>query len=91
MGAEMSHVPIYQAPGTGVASAVIQWVAAGAGRTGLGAAAALGTAAEEPDLAGLPEACVLQPGVAVVEGPTAVMAAVVAWFLSSAQSPWQWQ
>lgn len=87
----MSHAPIFQVPEGEVGAAVVQWAAAGVGSIGLGAAAALGTAAEVQDPAGVSEVCVLQPGLAVMEGALAVTAAVAAQPLPSARSPWLWQ
>jgi hypothetical protein len=86
----MNHVPTSQAPEAGVGAA-FQWVGAGVGSIGPGVVVALGTAAEVPDSAGVSEVYVPQSGVAVVKGAMAVMAAVAAWPLPSAQSPWLWQ
>ena len=87
----MSRVPISQGPGAGAGAAVVRQVAASVGSTGPGAAVALGTAAEVPGPAGVSEVCAPQPGVAAMVGALAVMAAVAAWLLPSAQSPWLWQ
>lgn len=72
-------------------AAAVQWVGADVGSTGPGVVVALGTAAEVPGLAGVSKVYVPQPGVAAAEGALAVVSAVAAWFLPSAQSPWVWQ
>lgn len=87
----MSHVPISQVPEAGAGAAAVQWAGVGVGSIGREVVAALGTAAEVPVPAGVSEVCVPQPGVPVVEGAQAVTAAVAAWLLPSAQSPWLWQ
>lgn len=78
MAAETSYAPTSLGPEAEVGAAVIQWAGAGAGSRGPGVVVALGTAAEVPGLAGASEVHVPQPGVAVVEGALAVVAAVVA-------------
>lgn len=72
-------------------AAAVPRAGAGVDSTGPGVVVALGTAAEVPGPAGVSEVCVPQPGVAVMERAPAVMAAVAAWLLPSAQSPWLWQ
>lgn len=91
LAAGLSHVPISQGPEAGVGAAEVQWVGAGVGSTGLGVVVALGIAAEAAGPAGKSELCGPQPGVAVVEGALAVVAAVAAWLLRSVQSPWLWR
>lgn len=87
----MSHAPISQEPEAGAGAAVVQWAGAGVGSIGPGVVVALGTAADVPGPAGLSEVCEPQLGEAAVEGALAVVAAVAAGLLPSAQSPWLWQ